>query len=105
MLDLSLSKPAEVVKLLCGRLRQERLSQQATQAEVAARAGVGVNTVSNLETGRNVSFDSLIRVAMVLGFSNELEALFKPRVESLDDILRYEKSAKRQRIKRKSDNA
>ena len=105
MLDLSLSKPAEVVKLLSSRLRQERLSQQATQAEVAARAGVGVNTVSNLEAGRNVSFDSLIRVAMVLGFSNELEALFKPRVESLDDILRYEKSARRQRIKRKSDNA
>ena len=105
MLDLSLSKPAEVVKLLCSRLRQERLSQQATQAEVAARAGVGVNTVSNLEAGRNVSFDSLIRVAIVLGFSNERDALFKPRGESLDDILRYEKSARRQRIKRKSDNA
>ncbi|WP_072129051.1 helix-turn-helix domain-containing protein [Kluyvera genomosp. 1] len=104
-MDLSLSKPAEVVKLLCGRLRQERLTQQATQAEIAARAGIGVNTVSNLEAGRNVSFDSLVRVAMVLGFANELESLFKPRVDSLDDILRYEKSAKRQRVKRKGDNA
>lgn len=105
MMDLSLSKPAEIVKLLCGRLRQERLSQQMTQADLAARAGVGVNTVSNLEAGRNINFDSLVRVAMVLGFANELETLFKPKIESLDDILRYEKSATRHRIKRKHDDA
>ena len=105
MMDLSLSKPAEIVKLLCGRLRQERLSQQMPQADLAARAGVGVNTVSNLEAGRNVNFDSLVRVAMVLGFAGELETLFKPKIESLDDILRYEKSATRHRVKRKHDDA
>lgn len=105
MMDLLLSKPAEIVKLLCGRLRQERLSQQMTQADLAARAGVGVNTVSNLEAGRNVNFDSLVRVAMVLGFAGELETLFKPKIESLDDILRYEKSATRHRVKRKHDDA
>lgn len=105
MMDLSLSKPAEIVKLLCGRLRQERLSQQMTQTDLAARAGVGVNTVSNLEAGRNVNFDSLVRVAMVLGFAGELQTLFKPKIESLDDILRYEKSATRHRVKRKHDDA
>ena len=105
MMDLSLSKPAEIVKLLCDRLRQERLSQQMTQADLAARAGVGVNTVSNLEAGRNVNFDSLVRVAMVLGFAGELQTLFKPKIESLDDILRYEKSATRHRVKRKHDDA
>ena len=31
-------------------------------AEVAARAGIGVNTVSNLEAGRNVSFENLVRI-------------------------------------------
>jgi hypothetical protein len=42
---------------------------------------------------------------MVLGFADELETLFKPKIESLDDILRYEKSATRHRIKRKHDDA
>jgi transcriptional regulator with XRE-family HTH domain len=105
MMDLSFSKPDEIVKLLCERLRKERLARQMTQADVAARAGIGVNTVSNLEAGRSVAFESVIRVAMVLGRLNELEALFKPRLDSVDDMLRYENSATRHRVKRKSNNA
>ncbi|MHC8320351.1 helix-turn-helix domain-containing protein [Pseudomonas sp. GB2N2] len=105
MLDLSFSKPTEILQRLCERLRTERLAQQMTQAEVAGRAGIGTNTVSNLEAGRNVGFENVIRVAMVLGRSKELEALFLPRLDSLDDIRRYENSAKRQRIKGKPDHA
>ncbi|PVZ87044.1 XRE family transcriptional regulator [Serratia sp. S1B] len=101
MLDLSLSKPNEIVKRLCERLRTERLALQMTQADVAARAGVGSNTVSNLEAGRNVGFENLVRVAMVLGRGQELEALFLPKLDSLEDIFRYKNSAKRHRVKRK----
>lgn len=105
MLDLSFSKPSEIVERICERLRTERLAQQMTQADVAGRAGIAVNTVSNLEAGRNVGFESMVRVAMVLGRAKELEGLFLPKLDSVDDILRYESTAKRQRIKRKPDNA
>ncbi|SQI44123.1 anaerobic benzoate catabolism transcriptional regulator [Leminorella richardii] len=101
-MDLSIKKPSEIVKLLCERLRKERITLQMTQSDVAVRAGVGVNTVSNLESGRNISFESLVRVAMVLGRSKELEALFKPKLESLDDLRRYEKNVSRQRIKKRN---
>lgn len=40
MMDLTLSSPAEIVTLLCDRLRKERLAKQMTQADVAARAGL-----------------------------------------------------------------
>ena len=106
MLDLSFSKPSEVVKRLCERLRTERLALQMTQADLAGRAGIGTNTVSNLEAGRNVGFENVVRVAMVLGRTKELEGLFLPKLDSLEDIRRYENSARRLRInKRKSDNA
>lgn len=104
MLDLSFSKPGEIVKQLCKRLRTERLAQQLTQAEVAARAGLGTNTVSNLEAGRNVGFENLVRIALVLGRSKEFEGLFLPKLDSLEDVRRYEQSARRQRIKRKSSD-
>lgn len=104
-MDLTLNTATDIVKLLCNRLRKERLARQMTQADVAARSGVGVNTVSNLETGKNVGFENLVKVAMVLGYGDALEGLFKPRIDSLDDILRYEKSAVRQRVKRKNSDA
>ena len=100
-MDLNFKKPEEVVTLLCERLRKERLYLEMTQADVATRAGVSVNTVSNLEAGRNVSFENLVRVAMVLGRLQELEELFKPHLNSVNDILRYESNTARQRIKRK----
>ncbi|MDR0260528.1 MAG: helix-turn-helix transcriptional regulator [Comamonas sp.] len=106
MLDLSFHKPAEVVQRLCARLRTERLAQDMTQAELAGRAGIGVNTVSNLEAGRNVGFEAVVRVAMVLGRIKELEALFQPKLDSMEDMRRYEASANRLRsTKKKTDHA
>ncbi|MHC8407543.1 helix-turn-helix domain-containing protein [Pseudomonas sp. TMB3-21] len=105
MLDLDFVKPDELVKRLCARLRTERLTLQLTQADVAGRAGIGTNTVSNLEAGRNVGFENVVRIAMVLGRSKELEQLFMPKLNSLDDIRRYETSVNRQRIKRKITDA
>ena len=97
-------KPSEIVELLCQRLRKECLAQQMSQADVAARAGVSVSTLSNLENGQNTSIETLVHIAMVLGRVKELEALealFQSKVDRLDDVLRYEASAKRQRIRKK----
>lgn len=105
MLDLSFSKPSEVVKGLCGRLRTERMALGMTQSDLAGRAGIGTNTVSNLEAGRNVGFEAVVRVAMVLGRINELEGLFQPKLDSIEDIRRYEEAANRLRTKRKPRNA
>jgi transcriptional regulator with XRE-family HTH domain len=105
VLDFNFSKPDEIVKRLCERLRTERLAQQMTQSDLAGRAGVGVTTVSNLEAGRNVGMETVVRVAVVLGRSKELEALFLPRLESVDDIRRYERSTRRQRVKRAPTDA
>jgi transcriptional regulator with XRE-family HTH domain len=100
-MDLNFIKPEEIVILLGERLRKQRLFLEMSQAEVAARSGVGVNTVSNLEAGRNVSVENLVRIAMVLGKLHELQELFQPQLNSVNDILRYESQSKRQRIKRK----
>lgn len=102
MLDLLLTKPDEILLLLCDRLRKERINQQMTQSELAKRTGISVNTLSNLESGKNTGFENIIRVAMVLGRTDELESLFKPKLENLDDLRRYESALTRKRIRNKS---
>lgn len=100
-MDLNFLRADEIVQLLCGRLRQERLVREWTQAELARRAGLSVSTLSNLEAGRNTSFETLVRVAMVLGRTQELTALFTPQLHSLEDIQRLERANQRQRIREK----
>lgn len=53
-------------------------------------AGIGANTLSNLEPGKNTGFENIVRVAMVLERMDELESMFKPKLESLDDLRQYE---------------
>jgi transcriptional regulator with XRE-family HTH domain len=105
MIDFTFSKPDEIVARLCERLRLMRIAQQMTQAELAGRAGVSVNTVSNMEAGRNIAFESVVRIAMVLGRGKELEELFKPQLTTLEDLRRYEESTTRQRIKKRNGHA
>lgn len=100
-MDLGFHTSRELVQMLCERLRKERLAQQWTQADVAARAGISVNTVSNLEAGKSVAFEKLVCVAILLGRSDEMAALFKPKLNCLQDILRYELGAGRQRIRKR----
>lgn len=64
-----------------------------TQADLARRAGIATNTLSNLEAGRNVGFEAVLRVAIALDRVKELEGLFLPRLDSIEDIQRYERAA------------
>lgn len=100
-MDLHFYTPQEIVDLLGVRLKQARLLQEWTQAELAQRAGITKSTLSNLESGKNTSLETLVTVAMVLGRSEELTELFQPRVSSIEDIKRLEKAQCRQRIRGK----
>jgi transcriptional regulator with XRE-family HTH domain len=84
MVDFGLATYAEVCAEIGARLRAQRLAQRLTQQELAARAGVNVGTVKNLEKKiMTASLESIVRVALVLGLADHLQPLFALQVKSI----------------------
>ncbi|MEA3196135.1 MAG: hypothetical protein QOF32_187 [Gammaproteobacteria bacterium] len=77
MIDIRLMSSEEVSAELGSRLKRRRLSLRMTQRELAQRASLSVNTISNLETKTGAcTLDTIIRASIALGLVNHFEPLF-----------------------------
>ena len=56
------SSTQEVLKELGRRIKKTRISMSVTQEEMAERTGLSKRTISNLETGKDVSLSTLIDI-------------------------------------------
>jgi DNA-binding XRE family transcriptional regulator len=60
------------------QLRKKRFPND-TQRDFAARIGVGLTTVQNLEAGKEgVAWSTVVKALDILGLENQLEALLMP---------------------------
>jgi transcriptional regulator with XRE-family HTH domain len=79
------------VRTLLARLRAHRLRRNWTQAEIARRAGISVQSYQNFETGYgNITLANLLRLLGILGFAHRL-SLLVPELEeerTLRDVSR-----------------
>lgn len=62
----------EILKELTARMRQRRLNLNMTQEQLSERSGLHIQTIKNLEGGRNASLLTVIQVLRVFG---DLEGL------------------------------
>jgi|ERR1700678_4456976 transcriptional regulator with XRE-family HTH domain len=92
-----------VVRTLLERLRSQRLRRNWTQAELAHRAGLSVQSYQNFETGYgNITLANLLRILNILGFGDRL-ALLVPEPEeerTLRDVSRPPRQRARAKTKR-----
>lgn len=101
MLDFAFFTSDEITAELGLRLKAVRLSQSLSQADLAERAGVSAGTVKALEKTGQSSLASLVRVVQALGLSDQLQALFVLKVQSIAEMEQAQ-LAKRQRAPRKA---
>ena len=66
---------AELEELLGSRLRELRLLKNLDQKTLAERAGISVNAVKHLESGKGARVSSLIKLLRALDRADWLEAL------------------------------
>jgi len=79
-----------------------RKLRRLTMAEVAERAGVGVNTVQRLEKGEGTTLENVLRVARALGVLEALTASLDPYQTDLGRLRSDEALPERIRHRRTS---
>ena len=89
-----------VVRGFLTRLRAHRLRRNWSQAELARRAGISVQSYQNFETGHgNITLAHLLRILGVLGLAHRF-ALLVPELEeerTLKDVSRPPRQRARRR--------
>ena len=87
--------PSEITDILGKRLKQQRLYQNLTQAELSQKAGIGLSTISRIESGEGGTLDNVIRYAMSVGLVNEFANLFANNPKTIDEVIAQKTSRKR----------
>jgi transcriptional regulator with XRE-family HTH domain len=93
----------ELESRLGERLRALRLLKNMDQATVAARAGISVGALKNLEGGRGTTVKTLIRVVRVLGREEWLAGVAP--IASINPLTVVRNAQPRQRARRAQNKA
>lgn len=83
------------------RLRRVRIRRDLTQRDLAHEAGVSVDTVKRVESGRPIGTDNLLRVLRVLGLIEALGLAIPAPTPSPLERLAHQ-GAERQRVRHSS---
>jgi transcriptional regulator with XRE-family HTH domain len=84
---ITIGTSAELAMRIAERIRQVRLAHGWSQAEVAARAGVALDTYNLFERTGKISLERLLRLAIALHRSRDFEKLLEPaEIRSIDEL-------------------
>lgn len=88
MMAFDMLSPTDVLSDLAARAKRRRIDANLTQRELAARAGLSYSSLRIFEETGKISFESLVKIAFVLGAEQEFGNLFPAQAPlSIDDIV------------------
>ena len=80
--------PGEIAKDIAKQEKGKRKKRKLTQAELSARAGISLASLKRFEQTGEISFVSLIKIAVVLDETEKLDQLFQTReYSSIQEVI------------------
>jgi len=81
---------------IANKVKQRRLEMNLTQAGMAARSGVNINTYRRFESSGEIAFLNLIRIASALEMTDDISRLFsQKKYRSLDEVISSKKKERK----------
>ncbi|MDY3201232.1 MAG: helix-turn-helix transcriptional regulator [Arcobacter sp.] len=102
MLAINISTPKSIMQDLKDKFKQKRLSLNLTQEGLSNKSGVSLGSIKRFETSGEISFESLLKIALVLNCLDDFKNIANKKDEqydSMDDLLKIKPIKKRGAIK------
>ncbi|MDN5082127.1 helix-turn-helix domain-containing protein [Aliarcobacter butzleri] len=102
MLAINISTPKSIMQDLKDKFKQKRLSLNLTQEGLSTKSGVSFGSIKRFESSGEISFESLLKVALVLNCLDDFKNIANEKdeqYESMDDLLKVKPIKKRGAIK------
>ena len=93
----------DIMMQVAENFRKRRVEKNITRQRIAELSGVPLSTVARFEQKGLIAFESLIKLAMALGYTSEIKDLFStPKFGTMEelDLIRQKSNDKRAYIKR-----
>lgn len=74
--NYTLDNPEEIAKEVAENFRRRRVEKNITRQHIAKTAGVPLSTVARFERTGLIGFESLVKLAMALGYISDIRNLF-----------------------------
>ena len=88
----------DIIMLIAENFRKRRVEKNIARQRMAKLSGVPVSTLARFEQKGLIGFESLVKLAMALGYTSEMKSLFSaPKFDTMDelDLIRRKKGDKR----------
>ena len=102
MLAINISTPNSIMQNLKDKFKQKRLSLNLTQEGLSNKSAVSLGSIKRFESSGEISFESLLKVALVLNCLDDFKNIANKKdeqYEKMDDLLKIKPSKKRGAIK------
>ncbi|MBD5315468.1 MAG: helix-turn-helix transcriptional regulator, partial [Bacteroides sp.] len=74
--NFTLDNPDDIMMQVAENFRKRRIEKNITRQRIAELSGVPLSTVARFEQKGLIAFESLIKLAMALGYTSEIKDLF-----------------------------
>lgn len=90
-MSINLMTPSEMEKVIAGKVRAKRLERNLSQQTLSKRSGVSYGSLKKFEQTGQISLESLLKLAIILGCMDHFNTLFEPKsykeMLSLDEMI------------------
>lgn len=95
------SNPSTIILQIAEKARERRLELNLTQRALATRSGVTLSSYRRFETSGEISFKSLVQIAIALDNTEEFATLFtKKKYQSIKEVIESSETDTKKRGRR-----